>query len=251
MHDLVIIGAGIVGSSAAYHAVGEAADVVLIDAGHPGRATDDAEDRPRQRHGLTGPTSRLSGPELRGYWPEFRADLTGLFIPDVGRVDGRELAHRLRTAAERRAGQGLGRLAMSTGTAVLQPDGSGVTVRVGTELIKAGAALLAAGAWLGADPAALGIGSMITPDKGQIVHLSVPGAGTASCPVINTRSGGYFLGFDDRVVAGATHEDTGFSLVRVADATAIDDLVTDVSADPADLDRLRDKGITVHIVTPA
>ena len=41
------------------------------------------------------------------------------------------------------------------------------------------------------------------------------------------------------------------TLARVADATAIDELVTDDSADPAELDRLRDKGITVHIVTPA
>jgi DeoR family transcriptional regulator of aga operon len=40
------------------------------------------------------------------------------------------------------------------------------------------------------------------------------------------------------------------TLARVADATAIDDLVTDDAADPAELDRLRDKGITLHIVSP-
>ncbi|WP_161606215.1 NAD(P)/FAD-dependent oxidoreductase [Microlunatus speluncae] len=288
MPDLVIIGGGIVGSSAAYQAVGAGADVVLVDAGHPGRATDagagivspvgldrtepawtgliaeavayyhrllaeldhqgpwpgppifrvvgqivladgDAElawlseiearvasAESRRRLGLTGPTSRLAGSELREHWPELRSDLSGLFIPDVGRVNGRQLAQRLRTAAERRVAQGTGRLAMITGEAVVQSGGSGITVRVGAELIKAGAALLAAGAWLGADPAALGIGPMIKPDKGQIVHLSVPGAGTTTRPVLNTRSAGYFLGFDDRVVVGATHEDAGFSATVTA-----------------------------------
>jgi D-amino-acid dehydrogenase len=29
-------------------------------------------------------------------------------------------------------------------------------------------------------------------------------------PVVNTPGGGYLLGFDDRIVAGATHEDVGF-----------------------------------------
>lgn len=39
------------------------------------------------------------------------------------------------------------------------------------------------------------------------------------------------------------------TLARVADAAAIDDLVTDDAADPAELDRLRSKGVTLHLVS--
>jgi D-amino-acid dehydrogenase len=285
MADLIIIGGGIVGSSAAYRAVRDGADVILIDAAHPGRATDAgagiispvgldrgaidpqwarlvaecvahyrslfadldedapddsppiyrivgellpavdeqdhawltaiedrlASDEGRRLHGVTEPAIRLTGAELRRHWPELRADLTGLLIPEVGRVDGRQLARRLRRAADHAARRGPGRFTELRGEARLEPTGPGPAVQVGAETFRADAVLLAAGAWLGAPPDVLGIGPRISPDKGQIVHLAAPGLDPTSRPVINTRTGGYLLGFDGRVVVGATHEDAGFS----------------------------------------
>lgn len=173
----------------------------------------------QRAHGVTEPPTALSGPDLHRYWPELRGDLQALFISEVGRVAGGRLAARLLAAARRlarREHNGRNFLTMS-GSAVVDRSRTTPVVRVGDEALSAGAVLLATGAWAGPDLDAFGLQVGIRPVRGQIVHLRAGDESTGGRPVVNTPGGGYLLGFDDRVVVGATHEDAGFD-VRVTAA---------------------------------
>ncbi|MGH3410666.1 MAG: NAD(P)/FAD-dependent oxidoreductase, partial [Streptosporangiaceae bacterium] len=84
---------------------------------------------------------------------------------------------------------------------------------VGGELIEADAVVAATGAWTGsflaaAGPAAGLMAAGVTPERGQIAHISLAPADTSRWPVILPGgTGHYLLAFDDsRVVAGATRE---------------------------------------------
>jgi D-amino-acid dehydrogenase len=286
--DLIIVGGGIVGASAALAGVRKGARVALVDAGLAGRATDAGagivspvaldrgEQRPdwtslitecvgyyhsllaeldavdpagagsatfeqvgelvvagddpdqqaaleavaarlshlegRRAHGIVKPLETVDGADLREYWPELRGDLRGLFIAEVGRVVGSRLHDRLMAAARRRA---LARrdgaeLEVIPGAGMLDLQPSGPQVRVGHRVLHGRAVLLATGAWAGADLAGFGVEVDIRPIRGQLVHLRLDGRQTGLRPVVNTPGAGYLLGFDDRIVAGATHEDVGF-----------------------------------------
>lgn len=284
--DLIVIGGGIVGASAALAGVRKGARVALVDAGLAGRATDAGagivspvaldrgEQRPdwtalitecvgyyhsllaeldavdpagagsatfeqvgelvvagddpheqaaldavaarlsnpegRRAHGVVKPVEVVDGADLREYWPELRGDLRGLYIAEVGRVVGSRLHDRLMTAARRRAqaGRDDAGLEVIPGAGILDPQGP--RVRVGPRVLDGSAVLLASGAWAGADLAGFGVQVGIRPIRGQLVHLRLDGQQTGMRPVVNTPGGGYLLGFDDRIVAGATHEDVGF-----------------------------------------
>jgi len=286
--DLIIVGGGIVGASAALAGVRKGARVALVDAGLAGRATDAGagivspvaldrgEQRPewtslitecvgyyhsllaeldavdpagagsatfeqvgelvvagddpheqaaldavserlsssqgRRAHGITKPVETVDGADLRDYWPELRGDLRGVFIAEVGRVVGSKLYDRLMTAARRRAqaGRDGAGLEVIPGAGMLDPQHPVPRVRVGHRVLDGRAVLLATGAWAGADLAGFGIEVGIRPIRGQIVHLRLDGQQTGMRPVVNTPGAGYLLGFDDRIVVGATHEDVGF-----------------------------------------
>ncbi|WP_188896815.1 FAD-dependent oxidoreductase [Microlunatus endophyticus] len=287
-YDLIIVGGGIVGASAALEAVRRGASVALVDAGLDGRASpagagiispvalDRHEDRPewtsvitrcvghyrqlladvdeldpdnagsatfrevgelvvarddpaelatlgaisarlstdvgRRAHGVSEPPVELAGTDLHAYWPELRGDLRAIFIKDVGRVDGGRLTERLLAAASRLGCQSSGSPAFRIipGWASLDPAADRPIVQVGSERLSAPAVLLATGAWAGSALDAMGLDGQIRPVRGQIVHLRLPGAAAGGRPVVNTLGAGYLLGFDDRIVVGATHEDAGF-----------------------------------------
>lgn len=173
----------------------------------------------QRAHGVTEPATALSDTDVHDYWPELRGDLQALFISEVGRVAGSRLAARLLAAARRLARDQPGRpkFVTTSGSAVLDRGDTTPAVRVGDERLTAGAVLLATGAWAGPDLDAFGLQVKIRPVRGQIVHLRVGDEPTGARPVVNTPGGGYLLGFDDRVVVGATHEDAGFD-VRVTAA---------------------------------
>ncbi|GHJ25096.1 NAD(P)/FAD-dependent oxidoreductase [Streptomyces albus] len=132
---------------------------------------------------------------------------TALHLSGAARLDGRSMRDALVAAAGRHG------LRTVTGTAELEADGGRVRgVRVAGELLGADAVVAAAGAW---SPALLephGVRVPVVPQRGQIVHLRLPGADTAHWPVVLPLTGHYLLTFDDsRVVVGATREEgTGF-----------------------------------------
>jgi glycine/D-amino acid oxidase-like deaminating enzyme len=271
MH-IIVVGAGILGASTAFHLARAGAAVTIIDEAHEGRATaagagiicpwvsgaDDAafyrlyaggaryygelvpeladlgetdlgfrrvgalvvsndtkelalfEEILRRRRDAApemGATSLLMPLDAGALFPPLRGDLAGLHVAGGARVDGRRMA-----AGLLRAAQGLG-AAIRIGHAELIPDGDRVAgVRLHGEAIAADCVIVAAGAWASELLQPVGVSLAIEPQRGQIVHLHLPGQDTKDWPVVLPPGSHYLLAFDDsRVVAGATRESgTGF-----------------------------------------
>ena len=145
--------------------------------------------------GLVGPG------EPKRAFPPLAAGLRGLWISGGARVDGRSIRDGLLRAAERHGAQRM------RGTAVLELPG----VTVNGEHVSADAVVVAAGAWTAQVWPPLGIRLPIGPQRGQIIHVSLPGADTDSWPVILPPDDPYLLGFPGgRIVFGATRENAGF-----------------------------------------
>ncbi len=260
----VVVGAGILGASTAYHAARAGADVVVVDHAHTGRATaagagivcpwasvtgdpdfyrilaasgayyaelvqalagqdlgysrvgalcvsadDDELDAferiVRQRQATApqaGTVARMTSAEARALFPPLHPALGALHIAGGARVDGRKLAAALLHAARAHGAT------VFEGLAQLVTAGSRVTgVALGAETIAADVVVVTAGAWAPALLKPLGLALSVAPQRGQIVHLGLPGQATATWPVVLPRSSHYLLAFDDlRVVVGATRE---------------------------------------------
>jgi D-amino-acid dehydrogenase len=141
--------------------------------------------------------------EPRRRFPPLAPGLAGVWIGGGARIDGRSIRDSLLRAATAR---GASRI---HGTAVLDhPEGRVTGVRVGGERISADAVVVAAGAWTAQVCAEIGWHLPIGPQRGQILHVELPGAATESWPVILPPDDPYLLGFPaGRVVLGATRED--------------------------------------------
>jgi D-amino-acid dehydrogenase len=155
----------------------------------------------------------LTGSGAQHRFPLLRPGLPAVHIPGAARVDGRKVTGALIRAA-RRAGA-----TVITAHAELACRGGRVAgVLAGGELIEADAVVAATGAWTPSFVEPAGAVVRVTPQRGQIVHLSLAPAGPEPAspepaspgqwPVIlPAGSGHYLLAFDDsRVVAGATRE---------------------------------------------
>ena len=264
---IVVVGAGVLGASTAYHLAREGADVAVVDQAHEGRATaagagilcpwashvDDpafyelyaagaryysdlvpalselgetdlgfrrvgalivstdptelksAESLLRDRRMEApeiGDVDRLFPREVKALFPPLRADLAGIHVAGGARVDGRRLAASLLRAAEHHGAT------VARGFVELISRGDRVpSVRLDDREIVADAVVITAGAWSPAQLRPLGINLPIQPQRGQIIHLHLPGQETNSWPVVLPPGSHYLLAFDDsRVVAGATRE---------------------------------------------
>jgi D-amino-acid dehydrogenase len=262
MHDVIVVGGGVVGMSAAYHLVRGGARTLLLDRADAGRATDagagilssasvaldpDPLERFRVRavqyypelierlraddagdtgYAVTGSlTVAVSAEELapfeqvrasreRGH-AELTAEQARALFPPLGdahgalhaagdaRVDGRLLAAALRRAAEAR---GLV-LRQASADRLLVRDGIVQGMAAGGEQIRAGQVVLAAGAWSASFGEQLGIRIPVEPQRGQIIHLRLPGADTGAWPIVLAFRRHYIVPWPGgRVVAGATRE---------------------------------------------
>lgn len=264
---IIVVGAGVLGTSVAFHAALAGADVVMVDQAHEGRATaagagivcpwaadvDDlgkyrlaaagaryypelvamlaeagesdlgyrhvgallvssesgqldrieGEVRARARDAPeAGEITRLSPQQARELFPPLRRDLAAVRIGGGARVDGRRLSTGLAHAAQRHGAQ------LRQGTAEPMRSGDVVKgVRIGAEVLTADSVVVAAGAWAPSILQPIGVVLPIEPQRGQIVHLGLPGVDTASWPVILPENSHYLLAFEDsRVVVGATRE---------------------------------------------
>ncbi|WP_011581163.1 MULTISPECIES: iminodiacetate oxidase IdaA [Chelativorans] len=269
---VLIIGAGILGASAAYHLARLGAQVEIIDQNHPGKATlagagvvcpwateaDDpdwyllyargaryygtlieelrgqgetelgysrvgalvlAEDRARldtiegrisrriKDAPEAGTVRRLGAGEAKRLFPPLRDDLEAIHIPGGARVDGRLLAASML------------RVAISSGATLRNDyvslrlnDGRAECLGSDGRPIPADEIIVTAGAWAAQILALLGLRHPVVPQKGQIIHLHLPGVATSGWPVVLPMNSYYMLAFDDsRVVVGATREDgSGF-----------------------------------------
>ncbi len=266
MH-IIVVGAGILGASTAFHLARAGAQITIVDASHDGRATaagagiicpwvsgaDDpafyrlyvegaryytelvpelaeqgetelgyrragalivssdadelrAFDRLLQRRRSDTPemgeTNVLSARDARMLFPPLREDLAGLHVANGARVDGRLMAAGLLRAAQRLGAR------LFKAQAKLIADGNRVrAVSMGGGTIEGDGIVVTAGAWAAALLQPLGIALAIEPQRGQIVHLRLPGENTQDWPVVLPPGSHYLLAFDDsRVVAGATRE---------------------------------------------
>lgn len=154
-----------------------------------------------------GAVQTLSGDEARALFPALGACQGAIHTSDAARVDGRLLRDAMRRGATRHGAR------IVTGSAeAIREVGGGVELTVNGETLTAGAAILAGGAWSGALAETLGLRLPVFPQRGQILHLRLPGRETARWPIIVGFHSHYILTFpQDRVVAGATREsDAGF-----------------------------------------
>jgi D-amino-acid dehydrogenase len=153
-----------------------------------------------------GQITELGAPEPCQMFPALASNLGGLWISGGARIDGRAIRDSLFRAAARHGAR------LIPENAVLRESGSRVTgVLIGGDAIDAGAVVVAVGAWTAqvcpGQPWQLPIG----PQRGQIVHVQLDDADTASWPVILPAGDPYLLAFPGgRVVFGATRESAGF-----------------------------------------
>ncbi|GAB3293863.1 FAD-dependent oxidoreductase [Epidermidibacterium keratini] len=148
-----------------------------------------------------GEIARVSAEETSAMFPPLRRDLAGIFVSGGARVDGRLLRAGLLQAAIESGAE------VRHGLARIARDGAGVAVDLGDDIERYDAVVVAAGAWSNAVLADLGFDLPLAPQRGQIVHLSLPGATTTHWPSVLPVASHYLVCFDgSRVVAGATRE---------------------------------------------
>ena len=200
----------------------------LIVGGDGEEAAREAE-RMRTRQAATpeiGEIDVLTPAQARALFPPLRPGLAAAYVGGAARVDGRRLTGALVRAARRRGvvtGPGHATLACRAGrVAGVEIDG---------RLTGADVVVAATGAWTTSFLAPAAAPVTVTPQRGQIVHISLEPADTSRWPVIlPAASGHYLLAFDDsRVVAGATREaGSGFD-VRVT-AGGLHEVLTEALA---------------------
>lgn len=144
-----------------------------------------------------GAVRELSPTEAVGSFPPLRTDTGAVHIEGAARVDGRLLRDALRQAAERHGAETLRASAELTETGV----------RVDGRSIDAERVVVCAGTWTARLLEGIGATLPGGQQRGQILHLRLPDAPTASWPVLLPEGGHYMVCFDDsRVVVGATRE---------------------------------------------
>jgi D-amino-acid dehydrogenase len=149
----------------------------------------------------------LSAAEARQRFPALTDVHGALYDNRAARVDGRLISAALRRAA---AARGLTILEERVGALVIeQAQVKGVIVN--DHLIDAPAVVIAGGAWSAAFGAQLGLTIPVEPQRGQIIHLDLPGVATGDWPIVNAFHGHYLVCWPGsngvgRVVAGATRE---------------------------------------------
>jgi D-amino-acid dehydrogenase len=153
-----------------------------------------------------GEVTALGPGEPAARFPPLDPDLAGLWIAGGARVDGRAIRDSLLRAAVARGARRL------RGTAALDHTAGRVTgVTVGGDRVRADAVVVAAGAWTAQVCAGLGTPLPVGPQRGQIVHTSLPGTDTSEWPVVLSDRDPYLVAFPGgRIVLGATREDAGF-----------------------------------------
>jgi D-amino-acid dehydrogenase len=152
-----------------------------------------------------GEVSLVTAAEARSLFPLLGSGVLGaLFCSGAARVDGRRLLAALRARVLALGGRWL-----RAGASPRLASGRVVGVSLDSgETLTSDAVVIAGGAWSGAALAPLGISLPVRPQRGQLLHLDLPGHVTSRWPLVLGFSHQYLLGFPQtRLVVGATRED--------------------------------------------
>jgi len=136
-----------------------------------------------------------------------------IHVPEAARVDGDHLRKALVAAAKRHGAT------VRSGDVTLDSRGDTIHgVLADGEPIVADAVILAAGAWTDHLLAPLGCSIGVEPQRGQIMHLTMPDVDTSRWPILGGSGDQYILTFGpNRVVMGATRETgSGFDVRMTA-----------------------------------
>ncbi len=278
MDEVMVIGGGIVGASAAYHLARSDVQVTLIDRADPGQATaagagilspgtsfkspaaffplafravayydellsqlaEDGETQTgyevagllhiatseeeaarlpgllhliqeRRAAGVThlGEVRLTDAQEARALFPALGEIAGAIYTSGAARIDGRLLRSALHRAAQRR-----GATVVNGSAERVWESGQGIQISVNGQVLSAAAVILAGGAWSGSLAETLGFALPVYPQRGQILHLTLPEQETSRWPVIVGFHSHYLLTFPtNRVVVGATREEgSGFDV---------------------------------------
>ncbi len=144
---------------------------------------------------------------------------SALFNPIAARIDGRRATEAISVAARSRGLRSVDGEVISL--ELVEGRALGVATTDGP--LSAGEVVIAGGAWSSQFADQLGARLPISPMKGQILHMTLPGADTASWPIVQPVMSHYLVpwpggriacggtlearaGFDTRPTAGGIHE---------------------------------------------
>lgn len=183
----------------------------------------------QQRRGMpsTAELRPVSPAEARALFPALTEVKAALYYRNAARVDGRLITAALRCAAEH---QGLTIQATGAEHLVIEQSQLRGVMANGT-LIRTQAAIIAGGAWSPTFGRQLGVQIPVEPQRGQIIHLDLPGVETANWPVVNAFHGHYIVCWPaqngvGRVVVGATRE-TGAGFAAHTTAIGIHEVLSE------------------------
>jgi D-amino-acid dehydrogenase len=165
--------------------------------------------------------------EARERFPALGTVHAALYDERAARVDGRLINAALERAAQQ---YGLTTMAASVESLLLPAQQIKGVVVQGTAITCA-AVVIAGGAWSAAFGAQLGLTIPVEPQRGQIIHLDLPGVATGEWPVVNAFHGHYIVcwpgsGGAGRVVVGATRE-TGVGFLPQTTAAGVIEVLSE------------------------
>jgi D-amino-acid dehydrogenase len=152
----------------------------------------------------------LSSNEVRELFPTLAETKAAMLCRKAAQVDGRQLSQALYQAAEQ---QGL--TVKDAGVEKLIIENQAVRgVVANGDTFFADKVAIAGGSWSPEFEEQCGVRIPVEPERGQIIHLTLPNVDTANRPIVFTfRHKYYMLSWpDSRIVVGATREKgTGFN----------------------------------------
>jgi D-amino-acid dehydrogenase len=163
----------------------------------------------------------ISPGEAKERFPALAAVHGALYDACAARIDGRLINTAILRAAH---SHGLTTLATGVEQLVIEQNRIRGVIADGN-LIDARAVIIAGGAWSSTFSRQLNLAIPIEPQRGQIIHLALPGVATGEWPVVNAFHGHYLVcwpgdGQAGRVVAGATRE-TGAGFAPYSTASGV------------------------------
>jgi glycine/D-amino acid oxidase-like deaminating enzyme len=150
-----------------------------------------------------GVVERIDPSEALSSFPPLAPVRCALYSKAAARIDGRHAAQAIASVATARGLRTVYGEALS-----LVRDGDSVSAVETTDgTVAAGHVAICGGAWSERFGSQLGVSLPVSPMKGQIIHMSLPGANSSTWPIVQPVFSHYLVPWPDgRVACGGTME---------------------------------------------